>query len=206
VAKHKGAAPKPQSPKPQSPKPQSPKPQSFADLQRQISEEGRRYERLRQPLPPEAVARLKAPERAQHIVAARNLRRAERQWHEWQEHAREARGPGWRKDPDLALSAQHWREHLAQLCGTLDYYLRARAAQQAPTKPRLPEHKHAGGNPQILTDEEIVRLRDAYDEARAKGKRKQADVFKDLRLLLPKRKRSISDRQLRHHIVTTRNN
>jgi len=53
--------------------------------------------------------------------------------------------------------------------------------------------------------EEIVLLRAHYDELQARGKRKQSIVFKELRTLLPKSKRSISDRQLRYYVVTLRN-
>src|SRR5262249_59605722 len=109
MAKNKRAARRPQSPKPRSPKPRS-----FADLQRQIREEGRQHERLRRPLSPKTVARLKGPELPPHVVAERKLRRAERQWREWQEQAQEACGREWRKDPDLALSAQRWPEDLRQ--------------------------------------------------------------------------------------------
>jgi len=106
-----------------------PKPQSLAKLSQQLKEEGRRYERFRGPFSPEDVARPRALKPPPHVVAERELRSAEQQWREWQEQAEEARGPRWREDPDLALSAQHWLEHLGQLRGTLDYYLREHAAR-----------------------------------------------------------------------------
>jgi hypothetical protein len=190
-------------------KPQSPKPQSFADLQRQIREEGRRHERLRWPLSPEDVERLKGPELPPHIVAEQELRSAEQRWREWQEQAQKARGAGWREDPDLALSARHWREHLGQLRGMLDYYLREHAAQKALVAPqsRTPKERHGGGNRRILTNDEIVRLRAAYPAAQAaaqaKGRTKQDDIFDELRKVLPKEKRSksyISNRSLRRYL------
>src|SRR5262249_49733050 len=132
-------------------------PQTLRDLQHQIREEGRQYEQLRRPLTPDVVARLKNPESPLHVVAERDLRQAEWQWREWQEQAEEARGPHWRASPDLALSVQHWLEHLAQLRGTLDYYLRERAAQQMPAEPRPRESK--SGHPGALTEAEIAHLR-----------------------------------------------
>jgi hypothetical protein len=180
------------------------KPQSLADLQRQIREEGRRYERLRRPLSPEAVARLRGPELPQHVVAARDLRRAERQWREWQEQAKEARGPHWREDPDLALSAQHRLEHLAQLRGTLDYYLRERAAQQAVVGP---QRKSKRGHPGAFTDAEIVHLQ-AYCRERCQRLKGKARLNKlhaelaELRKHLPKSERvGVDDSTMKRKIV-----
>src|SRR5262249_60280433 len=90
MAKNKRAARRPQSPKPRSPKPRS-----FADLQRQIREEGRQHERLRRPLSPKTVARLKGPELPPHVVAERKLGRAERHWREGQGEGEETWGGGW---------------------------------------------------------------------------------------------------------------
>ena len=94
---------------------------------------------------------------------------------------------------------QHWSNHLAQLRAALAYLREALKKSQAP-KPK----KHAGGQSPKLTTEEIAHLRAAYDAAQANEKRKQSVVFEELRKLLPKHKRTISDRTLRRYIIELR--
>jgi hypothetical protein len=107
--------------------------------------------------------------------------------------------------------AERWREHplvrrdqerLRQLAEVL------RRAPPLPAPTAKPKRRRAGGRPPSLTDEEIARLRAAYraaEPAVRKRERKQIDVFEsDLRPLLPKKKRGISNTTLRNCIVRSR--
>ena len=69
-----------------------------------------------------------------------------------------------------------------------------------PLRPEpSPEPKKTGGRRRKLTDDEIARLQAAYEAAyRDNPKRKQSDVFNDLRNLL---RREVSDTTLRDRIV-----
>ena len=109
----------------------------------------------------------------------------------------------------LKKGAERWSEH--PLAHEPQENLRqlAAALRHAPL-PQTPvaksKHKHAGGRPPSLTDEEIASLRAAYRKAEPairKRERKQTDVLEDdLRPLLPKHKRrSISDSTLRRIVV-----
>jgi hypothetical protein len=78
------------------------------------------------------------------------------------------------------------------------------ALETSPTKPPRGKRKHAGGAPPKLTPEEVALLRATYREAEPAIRRrecKQSDVFDDLRELLPKNKRGISDPTLRRLII-----
>ena len=142
---------------------------------------------------------LRGPQLPPHVAAEWKLRGAEQEQCRWQEQVEEALGPSWRDDPDMAQADQHWAEHLAQLRATLTY-LRGVLKKPQASKPK----KHAGGQSPKLTNEEILRLRAAYDTAQAKEKRKQSIVFKEIKKLLPKHKQTIKDRTLRHYLITLR--
>ena len=96
-------------------------------------------------------------------------------------------------------------EHIRKLVLVLPRHLRAqlpaqlRAAKKT-AQPPAPKPKHAGGNLPKLTKDEIDLLQAAYSAAQAKEKRKRSIVFQDLRQLLPKAKRGISDRTLRRYL------
>jgi len=90
------------------------------------------------------------------------------------------------------------QENLRQLAEAL----RGTTTSQPSESRQEPRPKPVGGHPFTLTDDEKARLQAFYlANPPLRGKRKQSDVFKEMRLLLPKGKRDISDRTLYRVIV-----
>jgi hypothetical protein len=147
-------------------------------------------------------SRLRGPQLPSHVAAEWKLRAVEQEWRCWREQVEEARGPSWRDDPDMAQADQHWAEFFAQLRATLAH-LRLQAASKKPAQSQSqPKPKHAGGQPSILTPDEIVLLQTEYQAIIAQPKnQKQPEIFEALRKLLPKHKRHISPSTLRRLIV-----
>jgi hypothetical protein len=137
------------------------------------------------------------------FAAEGKLRAVEQERRRWRAEIEQALGPRWRDDPEWAREDQHWSEYCALLRAEIED-LRQQASKKPVQSQPQPKPKHAGGQSPKLTDEEISRLQAAYDAAQAKEKRKQSAVFKELRLLLPKHKRTISDRTLRRDIIESR--
>ena len=125
----------------------------------------------------------------EHMRSPVNIQRA---WRHWQKQVEKAVGPGWRKDPEWAGADQRWRD------------LDQEQAAKKPARSRAP--KHAGGNSQILTNEEIAALQIAYEKERAKAKPKSVALIDAAKRVLPKNKQQrIKPRTLRHYAVTLRN-
>jgi hypothetical protein len=138
-----------------------------------------------------------------YVAAELALRHAEQEWRRWRAQIEQALGPRSRDNPERAREDQHWSEHCDLLRAEIAH-LRQQASRKPVQSSSQPKPKHAGGQSPKLTTEEISRLQATYDVAQAKERRKQSVVFEELRKLLPKHKRTISDRSLRRHIIESR--
>jgi hypothetical protein len=106
-----------------------------------------------------------------------------------QEHNRQLRdSPLGREMIEQARRIREWQERM-----------RSPPTPAAKPEPKPPEPKKTRGRPPVLTADEVERLQAAYEAAyRNNPKRKQSDVFNDLRNLL---RREVSNTTLRDRIV-----